>query len=105
MDNLFKNIPDSLPEEVMETLVRTPSLQVKRILSRGQTTDWVVQESDEWVIVLRGHARLLIEGEESPRDMKPGDYLSIPSGTRHRVEWTDPDETTVWLPIHYKGEK
>ena len=105
MSNLFEKIPAELPEEVMESLVQTPSLKIKRILSRGQTTDWYNQEEDEWVVVLQGHARLRIEGEESPRDMKPGDHLRIPSRSRHRVEWTDPEQTTIWLAIHYKGEK
>jgi cupin 2 domain-containing protein len=34
--------------------------------------------------------------------MKPGDYLDIPAHRRHRVEWTDPAQPTVWLAIHYQ---
>ncbi len=104
MDNLFLNLPGELPEELMETLVKTPNLHIKRILSRGQTTDWYDQEEHEWVIVLKGATRLRIEGEESARELKEGDYLQIPSRTRHKVEWTHPEETTVWLAIHYKEE-
>jgi cupin 2 domain-containing protein len=33
--------------------------------------------------------------------MKAGDYVEIPAHTRHRVEWTDPDEDTVWLAVYY----
>ena len=39
----------------------------------------------------------LIEGEAAPRILAPGDYVLIPPHVRHRVEWTDADEPTVWL--------
>ena len=35
--------------------------------------------------------------------MRPGDHVHIPAHTRHRVEWTDGREPTVWLAIHYAG--
>jgi len=25
----------------------------------------------------------------------------IPARCRHRVEWTDPDQETVWLALHH----
>lgn len=31
----------------------------------------------------------------------PGDYINIPAHLQHRVEWTHPTETTVWLCIYY----
>jgi len=31
-----------------------------------------------------------------------GDRLAIPAHVRHRVEWTDATEPTVWLAVHYK---
>ncbi|HUY88125.1 MAG TPA: hypothetical protein VMV10_05300 [Pirellulales bacterium] len=36
--------------------------------------------------------------------MRPGSFLHIPSQRRHRVEWTTPDEPTIWLAIHYGDE-
>jgi cupin 2 domain-containing protein len=33
--------------------------------------------------------------------MRPGDYVHIPAHQRHRVEWTEPDQKTVWLALHY----
>ena len=35
---------------------------------------------------------------------KPGDFMNIPAHTKHRVEWTTPDEPTIWLAVHY-GDK
>ncbi|KAB2839279.1 MAG: cupin, partial [Melioribacteraceae bacterium] len=34
-------------------------------------------------------------------ELKPGDYLNIPARKKHRVEWTDNAQKTVWLAIHY----
>ncbi len=33
--------------------------------------------------------------------MRPGDYVLIPARKRHRVEWTDPGQKTVWLALHH----
>ena len=61
---------------------------------------WYDQEQHEWVVVLSGAAQLRFEDGETI-DMKPGDHVNIPAHRRHRVEWTTPDEPTVWLAIHY----
>jgi cupin 2 domain-containing protein len=55
------------------------------------------------VALLTGSAGLVIAGEAEPRRLAPGDWLLIPAGLRHRVEWTDPDRPTVWLALHYDG--
>nr|WP_265095296.1 hypothetical protein [Aeromonas hydrophila] len=31
----------------------------------------------------------------------PGDHINIPARQKHRVEWTHPDMTTVWLCVFY----
>lgn len=72
-------------------------------MSNGQATpegEWYDQAGDEWVIVLRGRAGVLIEGEAAPRERGPGEYLFLPAHCRHRVAWTSTDEPTVWLAIH-----
>jgi cupin 2 domain-containing protein len=33
----------------------------------------------------------------------PGDFVNIPAHTKHRVEWTTPDEPTIWLAVRYGG--
>jgi len=38
--------------------------------------------------------------DETPLELRPGDFVNIPAHTRHRVEWTTPDEPTVWLAVH-----
>ncbi|HEX3971472.1 MAG TPA: cupin domain-containing protein [Stellaceae bacterium] len=102
--NLFADIPAAVSAEQFADLLAAPGLRLERIVSLGQATppgEWLDQDRAEWVILLRGAARLLLEGEASARDLKPGDYVTIPARGRHRVEWTTPDEPTVWLALHY----
>ena len=101
--NVFADLPQRLEAELIEKLLDTDSLSVERIVSRGQASPegfWYDQDTHEWVILLSGCARLLLEGGKAIT-LGPGDYLNIPAGRKHRVEWTAPDENTVWLAIHY----
>jgi len=102
-ENIFANIPDVLPEEIMETLVNAGNVRIERIVSSGQSTpegEWFDQRQDEWVLLLTGGAGLLFEGEAGERTLKAGDYVMIPAHCRHRVVWTDLREKTVWLAVH-----
>jgi cupin 2 domain-containing protein len=101
--NLFSPLPAADTAELFDELLTRPGLRLERIVSCGQTTpegEWYDQEGDEWVLLLAGAAELLIEGEEGPRRLIPGDYLLLPARCRHRVTWTDPDQQTVWLALH-----
>ncbi len=102
--NMLSRVPISLPEEVTEVVLQTGSFRLERILSAGQATpagEWYDQETHEWVLLLTGGARLLFEHDPQAIIMKPGDYVHIPAHRRHRVEWTDPGQTTIWLALHY----
>lgn len=101
--NLFNHLPADLSEECFDTLIEAEHVSVERIVSRGHaspTTGWYDQSRHEWVVVLKGKGVVAFEhGEEVT--LGPGDHLNIPAHTRHRVAWTDPDEDTVWLAVHY----
>jgi cupin 2 domain-containing protein len=102
--NLLAQIPPQLPDELVQTLLTAPSFRVERIVSRGHASPegfWYDQPQHEWVLLASGAARVRFEGEPEAVAMKPGDYLHIPAGRRHRVEWTAPGVETVWLAIHY----
>lgn len=104
VENLFGKIPVPLPEELFEPLVQTPTFTLERIVSRGHNTpagQWYDQEREEWVMVVKGRARLFFEQRAEVVEMKAGDYVHIPAHCRHRVEWTDPDQETIWLAMHY----
>jgi len=101
--NLFTDLPVNLPDELFTTLQEATNVRIERIVSHGHVThvgSWLDQDQHEWVIVLKGAARIRFEGEE-PFEMKPGDFVNIPAHQRHLVEWTMPDEVTVWLAVHY----
>jgi cupin 2 domain-containing protein len=100
--NLFSEIPEQLPQELFETLLKRDGLRLERIVSHGHTTspgEWYDQQGDEWVILLSGSATLLFENGES-QQLRPGDYLLIPAHCKHRVEATDLQEKSVWLALH-----
>jgi cupin 2 domain-containing protein len=103
--NLFSKVPDSLKDEVFETLLKTDQFILERIISPGRPTqpgEWYDQDTNEWVLLLRGRAGLLFEGEREVRVVHPGDYVHIPAHHRHRVEWTEAGQKTVWLALHYR---
>jgi cupin 2 domain-containing protein len=100
--NLFSSIPADLSAEFFQTLFESKSFRIERIISRGHISppdSWYDQEQNEWVLLAQGMARLRFENESV--DMKPGDFIHIPAHSRHRVEWTTPNEPTIWLAIHY----
>jgi cupin 2 domain-containing protein len=103
--NIFLDLPEMMIEEMSETVLNTQHFRLERIISSGQMTapgEWYDQESNEWVILLGGKAGLLFEGEAEACVMHPGDYVHIPAHKRHRVEWTDPEQKTIWLALHYQ---
>jgi len=104
--NLFADLPSYLPDELFTTLQEANNLRIKRIVSHGHSSPegfWYDQDQHEWVVVLQGAARLSIDGQ--PKELKPGDYVNIPAHQKHRVEWTTPDEPTVWLAVFYGEAK
>ncbi|EDN65313.1 conserved hypothetical protein [Beggiatoa sp. PS] len=104
IDNIFKSLKTSTTDEVFEKLLSTSHFKLERIVSTGQATspgEWYDQEQDEWVILLNGSAGLLFEDKKEVQVLQPGDYVHIPAHLRHRVEWTDASQATLWLALHY----
>ena len=102
--NIFSGIPEQIPNEILETIIKSDQFKIERITSRGQSTTegyWYDQKKNEWVLVLKGNAGLLFEGSEEIVIMKAGDYINIPAHKKHRIEWTDTKEETIWLAVHY----
>lgn len=102
MSNLFADVPNSLPDELVQTILNKPDIRVERIVSHGHASPdgyWYDQDRHEFVVVLQGAARLRFDDECI--ELTPGSYVDIPAHRRHRVEWTTPDEPTIWLAVHY----
>ncbi len=90
--------------EIIEELFQGKNFWVEKIVSTGQTSPenfWYDQDTNEWVILLIGRAKILFEENLELIELKPGDYLFIPAHKKHRVEFTDPMGKTIWLAIHY----
>ena len=65
--------------------------------------EWMVQKDAEWVLLLRGSARIRCENPPEEIDLSVGDYWFIPPHRRHRVERTDPEPGTLWLTLHWRA--
>ncbi len=102
LPNIFSDLPDAAEAEKIEILLATPQARIERIVSKGQSSPpdfWYDQDETEFVLLLRGEAGLRFEDEARPRLLKSGDILRIAAHRRHRVEWTAPDQETVWLAV------
>ncbi len=102
MFNLLTSIPPTDKEEIVHNLLSAGSVRIERILSKGhQSPDgfWYDQLENEWVVLLQGAARLNIKGEI--HELKKGDSVNLPKHCRHRIEWTTPQEVTIWLAVFY----
>ncbi|OIO68225.1 MAG: hypothetical protein AUJ57_10360 [Zetaproteobacteria bacterium CG1_02_53_45] len=103
-DNIFSGFPAGLVEELTEPLLQSQHMRLERIISHGQSTpagQWYDQAQDEWVILLQGQARLQLAQQPDEVSLQAGDYLHIPAHCKHRVSWTDPDQTSLWLALFF----
>ena len=104
MGNLLKNVPRHSDEELVEKLLSSPNCRIERIVSTGQASPvgyWYDQKESEWILVVTGNASIGFE-DGTEKLLTTGDYLNIPAGMKHRVNWTSADEPTVWLAIFYE---
>ncbi len=108
ISNLLADCPRHLSAELSEILVKTDAVRIERIVSAGHVSPdgfWYDQQENEWVAVLSGEARLRFDDDPHPLHLKPGDWITIPAGRKHRVEWTTPEEPTVWLAVFFSSDE
>lgn len=101
--NIFENLPDAEVGEVIEDIAGfgQGKVRIERIISGGHASAegfWYEQGEDEWVMLVRGEACLLIEGRDEVLEMKAGDHLELPAMLRHRIESVSDD--ALWLAVH-----
>lgn len=95
--NIFDDLAFSEDREIEETIFENDQVKIIRICSLNQATDFYNQDQLEIVKIVRGRARLEIEGEVL--DLKEGDILPIHPHQIHRVLSQD---HAVWLCIFLK---
>ncbi|MDH5480448.1 MAG: cupin domain-containing protein [Nitrosomonas sp.] len=101
--NIFSDIPKNLERELFDLIIKNKSVTIERIVSKGHCSpesSWYDQEKNEWVLILKGEAILAFEGQDSVH-LNEGDFINIPSHKKHQVTWTDPENETIWLAVHY----
>lgn len=96
MNNLYENIKYSLDEELIDLIYKSKIVEITRIASSNQTTDWMSDDRLEIAILLEGEA--IIEFIDTKKTMKKGDMIKINPLTSHRVINTSP--TGLWLAIY-----
>ena len=102
VENLLTKLPAAKRAEAFSELLARPGVRVERIVSRGQATPEdapMVQDQDEWVLLLEGAAGLRIEDSDEVT-LHPGDHVWIARGQKHWVTWTAKDRPSVWLAVH-----
>ena len=104
IENIFK-IPELNKfdgDEFFNTILKKGNLKIERIVSKpffNSDAHWYDQESDEWVLLLSGTAK--IEFEDEIKTLISGNYLFIPSHKKHRVIDTRGTSPCIWLAIHF----
>ncbi len=91
-------------KELIEVLACGENIRVERIVSLGHCSEtgfWYDEPQAEWVTVLSGEARIRFLSEDKVIHMRQGDHITIAPHEKHRVEWTTPNDQTVWLAIYF----
>jgi cupin 2 domain-containing protein len=95
--NLYRNAAPPEHGERFDTLLSHRGLVIERIVSTSKIqSQEYVQEQDEWVVLLQGHAVLDVAGQ--PVALSDGDYLFLPALTPHTVRTVS--DGAMWLAIH-----
>ncbi|MBY7735265.1 cupin domain-containing protein [Francisella philomiragia] len=97
--NLLDVIPSTSNNEIFVDLLKNDNTHIEKIISYGQVTpidEPYIQSHDEWVVVLKGMAKLRLDNNDYILD--EGEYLFIPRNTKHWVTYTE--NPTIWLALH-----
>jgi cupin 2 domain-containing protein len=101
--NIFEDIPEKIPEELVEVFTESESVRIERIISDGHGSPegfWYDQDQHEWVMVVSGSA--VLEFEDETVALEAGGYLLIPAHKKHRVKSTAASEKTVWIAVFFR---
>ena len=104
-NNLLREDLPASGSESERTLLEGDRWRLTVINSNDASTppgEWMSQESFEWVLLLRGSARIRCENPTEEIDLSVGDHWFCPPHRRHRVERTDPAPGTLWLALHWR---
>jgi len=102
--NIYEDENIDLKDEYFEGLLKQNGFRLERIISKGHVSKndfWYDQDEDEFVLLLKGSAKLLFENNDII-ELKEGDYIIIPKHFKHKVIYTDTENKTFWLTCYFK---
>jgi cupin 2 domain-containing protein len=76
VQNLFERLPSDSRDEIIQTLEKSRNVRIERIVSHGHASPdgfWYDQSEQEFVVLLRGAARLRFAEDERAIELRPGD--------------------------------
>lgn len=100
--NIFTDIQIPQNGESFEALYEKNGVLIERIVSSENLEEKVYKQPyDEWLVLLKGKAILLVE--EEIIELYEGDTYLIEKEKEHQVKSTM--RGTIWLCVHVKGEQ
>lgn len=72
--NIYSISHDFCDDEIFIDLLKHKDVQIEKLISYGQVTDIespYIQDHDEWVLVLKGNAKLKLEAKEHNLSTNP----------------------------------
>ncbi len=97
MKNIYSNVRVPMAGELFKRLLKYRNVVIEEIVSSSKIIDKLyVQKQDEWVLLLKGSAKLEVKGRVV--SLKKGDHIFIKSGVPHKV--LKVRRGTIWLAIH-----
>ena len=97
INNIYENLEYNEIEEVVTNLFEDDNVNILRIASFNQTTDWMEDKRKEVAILLEGEAK--IEFKDRTLEIKKGDVIYINPLESHRVINISPDG--LWLCVYF----
>ena len=83
--------------EVFTPLFEHKNIKINRIVSSREVEDKeYIQDEDEWLVLVKGEAILLLDKKE--KKLLKGETLFIPAKVPHQVLYTK--QNTLWITIH-----
>lgn len=95
--SIFKDATAPREGESFDTLLSEKNITIKRIISSSKIDKEVmIQNEDEWFIVISGSASVMIGDKKI--DLEAGDYCFVEKNRPHSL--CAVEEGTIWLAVH-----
>lgn len=106
--NIFKIEEIPVNEEITEILKENGNVKIEKIISKGQVSDWMIQDREEFVILLEGEAEIEFERSSEnngtaieKKRLRKGDTVIIEKNEKHRVSYTSSNPYCIWICVFY----